>query len=787
MARLPQPGGDDNIWGSILNDFLSVSHNADGTIQPAAVSAAGAYTKPSAGIPESDLTSSTQSLLTKANTAIQPGSAAGADLGGTLPNPKVVGIQGIVVSSSAPTNGQVLSYDTTSNQWIPSTVSSATVSDATTSTKGIVQLAGDIAGTATAPTVTSTHLASALPVNQGGTGSTTQNFVDITSAQSIGGTKTFTGEVVVPAPTAGGDATTKTYVDAQVAGSITPDATATTAGKIKLAGDLAGTGSTASAPVITDHAITTSKLATGSVTSNEIADGTITNIDISATAAIAKSKLASLAIVDADVSSISSAKISGLGTAATMNVGTTAGTLAAGDDSRITGAVQSSLLTTKGDIFAATAANTPGRLGVGSDGSILTADSSQATGMKWSASVIGGGNYITNPSFDDGVNGWTAGSGSTLSLDSLNGLFDANCGSVARTSTTGTASIISPRSAISPSLAYSASASFRLGTLGTSTARVVTLQVNWYTAVDVLISSQTSGPVNESIQGTWATISLPNSIAPDTAAKAEIQVNIANVPTGESHYFDGFQLEPGSLPTSFNTNFPQSSITGNALAPLTVTSRETAAGSAKPLYGTTAAQPSAGTIGRLYWATDTNSLYFDNGTSWVVVSASSTASPDGMYDFPYTVDPRTGGGYTSVTANNIYYYRIQGAGTIAGLALHIGTSDSGQSINLGIYTNTGSGRNAKPGSLVAGSTTTIALTAATGYYSANFAGSLAVTHGQWVAFSSTSAVATYLRPAPNTGTALTAGLAWYQSGGPTLPSTPGTLNNYLMTPVIVGI
>lgn len=33
MARLPQPGGDDGTWGDILNEFLNVSHNADGTLK----------------------------------------------------------------------------------------------------------------------------------------------------------------------------------------------------------------------------------------------------------------------------------------------------------------------------------------------------------------------------------------------------------------------------------------------------------------------------------------------------------------------------------------------------------------------------------------------------------------------------------------------------------------------------------------------------------------------------------------------------------------------------------
>lgn len=33
MARLPTPGGDTGNWGNLLNDFLSVSHNPDGTLK----------------------------------------------------------------------------------------------------------------------------------------------------------------------------------------------------------------------------------------------------------------------------------------------------------------------------------------------------------------------------------------------------------------------------------------------------------------------------------------------------------------------------------------------------------------------------------------------------------------------------------------------------------------------------------------------------------------------------------------------------------------------------------
>lgn len=33
MSRLPIPGSDNDVWGNILNDFLSIEHNADGTLK----------------------------------------------------------------------------------------------------------------------------------------------------------------------------------------------------------------------------------------------------------------------------------------------------------------------------------------------------------------------------------------------------------------------------------------------------------------------------------------------------------------------------------------------------------------------------------------------------------------------------------------------------------------------------------------------------------------------------------------------------------------------------------
>lgn len=50
------------------------------------------------------------------------------------------------------------------------------------------------------------------------------------------------------------------------------------------------------------------------------------------------------------------------------------------------------LVDSKGDMFVATGDNTVGKLSVGSNGTVLTADSNEAGGVKWSAPSSGGFN-----------------------------------------------------------------------------------------------------------------------------------------------------------------------------------------------------------------------------------------------------------------------------------------------------------------------------------------------------------------------------------------------------------
>ena len=104
MPRLPQPGSDKGKWGTILNDFLSVEHNPDGTLKD------------------------------------------NGTLGEFAPlaNPTFTGS----VTVPTPTNNT----DAATKAYVDS-VAMAGAPNATTSDPGLVQLAGDLGGTATSPTV----------------------------------------------------------------------------------------------------------------------------------------------------------------------------------------------------------------------------------------------------------------------------------------------------------------------------------------------------------------------------------------------------------------------------------------------------------------------------------------------------------------------------------------------------------------------------------------------------------------------------------------------------------
>ena len=86
------------------------------------------------------------------------------------------------------------------------------------------------------------------------------------------------------------------------------------------------------------------------------------------------------------------------------------------DDSN---AIQNAIVDAKGDLISATAADTPARLAVGTNGQILTVDSTAATGIKWAtpASTASGLTLVKSQTIGSGVSSVTV-------TDAFNSTYD---------------------------------------------------------------------------------------------------------------------------------------------------------------------------------------------------------------------------------------------------------------------------------------------------------------------------------------------------------------------------
>lgn len=184
MARLPIPGSDNEVWGDVLNQFLRVELDSDGTLRrgdeitQAVSDASSARTKADSavqsvnskvpnssgavvltaadisGVPDDNLIvhkSGTETItgdknfsgaLTKNGSAVEVVSAKG-QAGGYAP----------LSSSSLVPPANIASGTATATTYLRGDQAWSTLPLAAASTSGTLQLAGDLAGTSAAPTV----------------------------------------------------------------------------------------------------------------------------------------------------------------------------------------------------------------------------------------------------------------------------------------------------------------------------------------------------------------------------------------------------------------------------------------------------------------------------------------------------------------------------------------------------------------------------------------------------------------------------------------------------------
>jgi hypothetical protein len=255
------------------------------------------------------------------------------------------------------------------------------------------------------------------------------------------------------------------------------------------------------------------------------------------------------------------------------------------DDSN---AIQNSIVDAKGDLVAASGADTPARLAVGSNGETLVADSSTSTGLRYQAPV--NVNPVLNSSFQVWQRG-TSGSGNSTGTsgynadrwqnylagtitvsrqatnDSTNLPFIQYCARVQRNSGTTSTGIFYNNQNIETlnSVAYAGKTvtiSFyaRAGANYSSASNALTANVISGTGTDQNLFGGFTGAANTvngtaTLTTTWQRFSYTGTLGSTTS---ELCVTFQYTPTGTAganDYYEitGIQLEVGSVATPFKT------------------------------------------------------------------------------------------------------------------------------------------------------------------------------------------------------------------------------------------
>jgi hypothetical protein len=256
-------------------------------------------------------------------------------------------------------------------------------------------------------------------------------------------------------------------------------------------------------------------------------------------------------------------------------------------------AIQNTIVDAKGDLITATAADTPARLAVGSNGETLVADSSTSTGLRYQGSMASGKNAVINGGMDIWQRGtslavttggvgqfiadrWQVRSNTTATLtfsrqatgDTTNLPFVQYCLRAARNSgsTATTFTILEQSFETVNSIPYAGKAitfSFYARKGANYSGASDALQVRLFsgTGTDQKVSDPYTGEatvINSSatLTTTWQRFTYTGTVA-STATELGIQIFYQAVGTaGAADFFEitGVQIELGSVATAFARN-----------------------------------------------------------------------------------------------------------------------------------------------------------------------------------------------------------------------------------------
>jgi hypothetical protein len=232
-------------------------------------------------------------------------------------------------------------------------------------------------------------------------------------------------------------------------------------------------------------------------------------------------------------------------------------------------AIQNTIVDAKGDLISASAADTPARLAVGSNGETLVADSSTSTGLRYQGSQAAAKNYLINGAMDFWQRGTSSASLGYVTADRwyINNASGTTTSSqetsivpsVARyalklTQSVSSAQVVAQQPLesqlaiplagqsiiVSAYVAASASTNFTID-LGQSTSTDVAAAGSW---------TFTSGTTQNVASTTYVRVSQTFTVS-GTSKSLMPRISMTSLGSGNSFYISGVQMEISAVPTQF--------------------------------------------------------------------------------------------------------------------------------------------------------------------------------------------------------------------------------------------